>query len=399
MADTKQGQCMKCRRRMRTVCLNWPLGPACFGCCTCGTRDAHEAESAAFEATDFRKKCRECGADAVVCDTAKCIRHCGHKDEWEAHFRLAQRHVGKARTMFYGAHTPTVTPPAPLTGTVTIRPVSMTPIASAPAPTAPTAAPAANPALATRPLWTPPPLAYTFPYALMKAMVEVGDKHVLLYGPPGTGKTSKAHKMGAEITGQQPIHVTPTEDTSETNLTSSWAIKAMSFEMMLGAVARSWKEGRMMILNEVNRTNGSVHTALYNGLDDRAIAQMTLVDGSIIAPHEKFRFIATMNGDPNELPPALLDRFHILEEVRMPDVEALAVLGPIYGPLCKADYESGNAALIEQRSYRRYRTMSDLEATGVVNASNRKAALALVFPRNQVQVLDDAIRLGARARS
>lgn len=395
MSDpTKQGQCMKCRRRMRTVCLNWSAGPACYGCCDCGSRDAHNIESAAFEAVDFRKKCRDCGTDAVVCDTAKCVRHCGHGSDFASHYALAQRHIGKARTMFTGTHTPT----AGVTITAGGTHVRSTPPAPSLIP-APTAAPAVNPATASRPLWTPPPLAYTFPYALMKAMVEKGDKHVLLYGPPGTGKTSKAHKMGAEITGQQPIHVTPTEDTSETNLTSSWAIKAMSFEMMLGAVARSWKEGRMMILNEVNRTNGSVHTALYNGLDDRAIAQMTLVDGSIIAPHEKFRFIATMNGDPNELPPALLDRFHILEEVKMPDVEALSMLGPVYGPLCKADYESGRNDLIEQRSYRRYRTMADLEAAGVVDASNRKAALALVFPRNQVQAVDDAIRLGRMART
>lgn len=402
---------MKCRRRMRQVCLNSPLGPACYGCCDCAQRDDHNALSDAFERVDSRKKCRECAADTVVCDTAKCVRHCGHGADWPNHWRLRQVLPGKSKTLFFGTHTPgslapgvTVTPtgvtvrivpPAAslISGVPPIASITLPPVITPVAPVS-TSAPKDG-----RLLWTPPVLSYAFPFALMEAMLDKGDKHILLYGVPGTGKTSHAHNLGQRVTAKQPIHVTPTEDTSETNLTSSWSIKAMSFEMMLGAIARAWSEGRCMILNEVNRTNGSVHTALYNGLDDRAIAQMTLVDGSIIQPDAKFKFIATMNGDPNELPPALLDRFHIVHEVKMPSVEALSVLGPTYGPLCKADYESGRPELIEARSYRRYRTMADLEAAGVVNDGNRKDALRLVFPANQVQAIDDAIRLGAKART
>jgi len=53
---------------------------------------------------------------------------------------------------------------------------------------------------------------------------------------------------------------------------------------------------------------------------------MTLPTGETVYPHKDFQCIATMNGAPSDLPPALQDRFPVTIEVTDPNPNAIASL-------------------------------------------------------------------------
>jgi Holliday junction resolvasome RuvABC ATP-dependent DNA helicase subunit len=136
----------------------------------------------------------------------------------------------------------------------------------------------------------------------------------LLYGPPGTGKTTAGNFAGNP---EKVCNITLTEETPAAELRGHFVPKGGNFVWMDGPALTAFKKGYRLVLNEIDKASGDALTFCHALLDDPGIAAITLPyddeDGEPVTvyPHENFHVIATMNGEPDDLPEALNDRFAI----------------------------------------------------------------------------------------
>lgn len=176
------------------------------------------------------------------------------------------------------------------------------------------------------------------PWELFEASIEEVDR-VLLYGSPGTGKTTAACSKG-QRTGY--YNVTLHEEATLADLFGMWMPSGDRFEWYDGVGIRAWREGRLLVVNEVDHASGSVLTIFNALLDDKFIANITVPLGSgryeTISPHKDFKVIGTMNGDPEDLPDPLQDRFDIKIKITEPHPNAIAALPKDLRDLCLAAY-------------------------------------------------------------
>ncbi len=140
--------------------------------------------------------------------------------------------------------------------------------------------------------------------------------HTLLYGPPGTGKTTAG-------TTQHALSITLTAETPAAELRGHYIPKGNEFVWQDGPAITAWRRGLPLILNEINEASGDALTFCYALLDDPKMARITLPTGETVTPHASFYCVATMNGEPADLPNALSDRFPIRVHVDTPSDEAL----------------------------------------------------------------------------
>lgn len=188
-----------------------------------------------------------------------------------------------------------------------------------------------------------------------------GGNHVLLYGPWGTGKTSTAAESHAP--GQSVRSVTLTADQSETVLKGHYIPRGGSFEFQKGPGIAAWEEGGLLIINEIHHASVDVSNLLHVLLDNPAIAHLTLPDGTSVTPQPGFRVIATMNGDPLQLDPAVLDRFSVILPVTRPGAEMLAVLPDDVRAGCLAMYDRDPGGEVEV-PYRKFVAFADHRERG-----------------------------------
>ena len=137
----------------------------------------------------------------------------------------------------------------------------------------------------------------------------VSGRHALLYGPPGTGKSAFFARRGAHE--RLSIHETMSPDA----LLGTWRLErdgnATSMQWCDGPAIRAMRKGVPLIIDEVDRAGGDVVPVLHAIADDRDMAAITLPTGEVVKPADGFFVVATTNASPQELPPALLDRFGI----------------------------------------------------------------------------------------
>jgi MoxR-like ATPase len=160
---------------------------------------------------------------------------------------------------------------------------------------------------------------------------------VLLYGKPGTGKTMNATKTA---TDRGFYSVTLTEESSVSELLGFWMPKGTEFFFSDGVAIKAWREGRLLVINEIDKASGSVQTLLHGILDDQEMAGMTLPTSETVRPAAGFRAIATMNGDVADLPIALADRFELKLKIDEPHPDALASLPTDLQKLAKNAYST-----------------------------------------------------------
>lgn len=152
-------------------------------------------------------------------------------------------------------------------------------------------------------------------------MVMPHCRRILLAGPPGTGKTRAACSVSKDV-----INITLTEETPAAELRGHYIPKGNEFVWMDGPGTVAWRTGRAICLNEINRASADTMSYLLAFLDDPELAYMTLPSGETIRPLDGFRVIATMNGEANDLPPALEDRFPVKILIDRPHPGAVARL-------------------------------------------------------------------------
>jgi hypothetical protein len=95
-----------------------------------------------------------------------------------------------------------------------------------------------------------------------------------------------------------------------------------------GPVSAAFLHGRVLSLNELDRTPDGVASTLYGVLDDEPVARLVVPPDRVYRRHERFFCVATTNVPLADLalPEPLLDRFPIRLQVHLPHPAAVRTL-------------------------------------------------------------------------
>lgn len=173
-------------------------------------------------------------------------------------------------------------------------------------------------------------------WKVVEASIAAADK-VLLYGPPGTGKTTAGCNAGNP---DKIYKITLHEEMPAAELQGHFIPDGNKFVWHDGVLTKAWREGARLILDEIDRASGDVLTMLYAGLDDSAVAALTLPTNETVRPSEGFQVVATMNGHPKDLPAALRDRFNATIEIKEPNPDVFKHLSDEIRDFAKRDIEA-----------------------------------------------------------
>lgn len=211
-------------------------------------------------------------------------------------------------------------------------------------------------------------------------------KHVdrlLLYGPPGTGKTTGAVRDCKKGYYMVTLH----EDSSVAEMLGHWIPQGDKFIWHDGVAIRAWKEGKPLIINEVDLASGPVMTFLHSILDDKELAHQTLPNGETVHRQEGFKCIATMNGRPEDLSGALADRFEVSLDIDKPSKAAIEALPEDLREPLVSLYSNKDDVKITYR---------EIVAFSILRKQIGDNAYEIIFKENHKD-FKDLLKLGRRA--
>ena len=145
---------------------------------------------------------------------------------------------------------------------------------------------------------------------------------LLLHGRYGAGKTY----AGLFIGRSAEYAVTLTPETCAAELRGTWIPRGSEFEWHDGPFTAAMREGARIVINEISHASDDVIALLYPFLESADTSRLTLPTRETVVPAAGLQIVATDNRDPDELPPALLDRFEFVQHVDRPHPAALARL-------------------------------------------------------------------------
>lgn len=150
---------------------------------------------------------------------------------------------------------------------------------------------------------------------------------MLLYGPPGTGKSRLARLSGLRP-GQDVYPIVIHSDLPAAELRGHFVPQSNGGLIWHdGPAVAAWRSGGRLVLDEIDKAGDDSLSFLLGVLDNHETAKLVLgTTGEIITPHPDFVVIGTMNGEPDDLPPALQDRFPVSLKITAPHPDAIARL-------------------------------------------------------------------------
>ena len=153
-------------------------------------------------------------------------------------------------------------------------------------------------------------------------LIAAGIDRALLYGPPGTGKTYAGLTMKP---AEQPSYrLICTDEMSTAEITGLWVPNGDHFTYREGLAVQAWRNGGRLVVDEINRANGDVMSLLLAFTDTVASSSWQNPEtGEIVTPRPGYSVVMTMNGEPEDLEPALLDRFAARVKITEPHPDAL----------------------------------------------------------------------------
>lgn len=155
-------------------------------------------------------------------------------------------------------------------------------------------------------------------WTVAESVIQFGQGNTLLYGPPGTGKSYAAQSGGDTV-----YNLTITPDTAAAELRGHYHPRGGEFVWQDGPIVRAMREGARLVLNEVNHAGGDVLSFLLAALDNPESCRICLPSGETVRPAPGFHVVGTMNGEPDDLLPALKDRFAAHVEILEPHPAAI----------------------------------------------------------------------------
>lgn len=210
------------------------------------------------------------------------------------------------------------------------------------------------------------------------ALVVAHVRRLLLFGVPGTGKTHAGMRLG--VTPEQAVFsITVTPETPAAELRGHFVPSGDRFVWLDGPAIAAWRSGGRLVLNEIDHAGGDLLSFLLVLLDDPESARINLPNGEVVTPAPGFSVVATMNGEPDALPPALRDRFVATIEV---DAVAPGALDRL--PRDVRDAACATVALPEER---RVSVRAWLEFAELRERTDERIAAATVFGDRAAEVL------------
>ena len=210
--------------------------------------------------------------------------------------------------------------------------------------------------------------------------LEGQSKNAILLGPPGTGKTTAA--VASAAPGQKVIVVTMRAEGTAVEFTGHKEIQGGKTVYWEGLGVQAWREGALLVINEIDNASEDILNYMYQLLDDEKIASIQLPSGEVVRPAQGFRVVATTNGRPEDLPDAIRDRFGLWLQFDEPSKEMYDRLDPDVEQVLREVY--GNAAKavtsrdrIPYVTYRQAETFCDFRRTGVMRDETHIAQLVL----------------------
>lgn len=148
---------------------------------------------------------------------------------------------------------------------------------------------------------------------------------VLLYGLPGTGKTYFG--LNYLVKGDA-FRLICTEEMTDADLIGCYKQNGQgTWSFIEGVGIKAWRTGARLVVDEINRMNGDVESRMMALIDSTKSSSWQHPDtGEIVTPHKDFSVVATMNGEPEDLAPAILDRLTVRCSVNEPHPQALLSL-------------------------------------------------------------------------
>jgi MoxR-like ATPase len=153
-------------------------------------------------------------------------------------------------------------------------------------------------------------------------LLNAGVDRLLLFGAPGTGKTYAGLTYKPE---HQPAYrLICTDEMSTADITGLWIPNGDRFTYREGLAVKAWRNGARLVIDEINRANGDVMSLLLAFTDTVASSSWENPEtGETVTPAPGYSVVMTMNGEPADLEPALLDRFAARVNITEPHPAAI----------------------------------------------------------------------------
>lgn len=201
-----------------------------------------------------------------------------------------------------------------------------------------------------------------------------GISRILLYGPPGTGKTS----VIPNLLSRDYCRVQMNECMEPEEMFVFPKIHNGDTIFIDGQVTRAMRNGLPLLLDEIDKHSLQTRSSLHAILDDPSLSRITIPTGETIRPSEGFGVVATMNGNPNDLPEAIIDRFDVVLCCDLPHSSILSSLPESFSKFLTGVYESRNQRILEWTPEVSTRRM--IVANRLINSGMPKSeAFRLVF--------------------
>lgn len=145
----------------------------------------------------------------------------------------------------------------------------------------------------------------------------------LLFGNPGTGKTTYGLSLSPESE-----RVTLTAGQFPDALLGKFLLRDGSTFWQDGPATRAARKGLPLLIDEIHEGGDELNSTLQAVLDDVAVCKLNLDNGETVTPADGYRVIATMNGSPDQLKEAVVDRFDVALRCDTPHAGILRRLSP-----------------------------------------------------------------------
>lgn len=183
-------------------------------------------------------------------------------------------------------------------------------------------------------------------WSVAESVVRAAVGNTLLYGPPGTGKSFAAQAGCSDV-----FNITITPETPAAELRGHYHPRGGEFVWVDGPVVSAMRRGTRLVLNEIDHAGGDTLSFLLAALDNRESCRITLPSGETVRPAPGFHVVATMNGQPSDLLPALRDRFAAAIEIADVHPAAIERLSPDLRNAARGTVAADSANRITLRSW------------------------------------------------